>query len=67
MGRTNIDIDEEACRIVMERYHLATKREAVNYALRALAVEPLSVDAARALRGSGWDGDLDQMRASRTL
>ena len=53
MARTNVDIDEEACRAVMSRYHLATKREAVNLALRLLAGEPLSVEAARALRGSG--------------
>jgi Arc/MetJ family transcription regulator len=65
MSRTNIDIDEEACRIVMQRYQLATKREAVNFALRSVAGEPLSVDTARRLRGSGWDGDLEQMRASR--
>ncbi len=66
MARTNVDIDEEACRAVMDRYRLATKREAVNFALRTLAAEPLSVDAARRLRGSGWDGDLEEMRAART-
>ena len=66
MARTNIDIDEDACRAVMERYHLPTKRAAVNLALRALAAEPLGLDAARQLRGSGWDGDLDEMRTSRT-
>lgn len=66
MARTNIDIDEDACRAVMERYHLSTKRAAVNLALRALAAEPLGVAAARQLRGSGWDGDLDRMRTSRT-
>lgn len=65
MSRTNIDIDEKACRIVMNRYALATKREAVNFALRTLAAEPLSVDEARRLRGSGWEGDLDQLRQSR--
>jgi Arc/MetJ family transcription regulator len=65
MSRTNIDIDEEACRVVMQRYHLATKREAVNFALRTVAREPLSLDKARALRGTGWDGDLEEMRASR--
>lgn len=27
------------------------------------ADEPLSTDAARALRGSGWDGDLEELRA----
>jgi Arc/MetJ family transcription regulator len=65
MARTNIDIDEEACRKVMERFHLRTKREAVNHALRLVAAEPLSLGEARALRGSGWDGDLEEMRASR--
>jgi Arc/MetJ family transcription regulator len=65
MARTNIDIDDEACRVVMERYHLATKREAVNLALRTLAAEPLDLDEARRMRGSGWEGDLDEMRAAR--
>ena len=66
MARTNIDIDETACAEVMRRYHLATKREAVNFALRAMAGEALDVDSARALKGSGWEGDLDEMRAGRT-
>jgi len=65
MARTNIDIDEELCRRVMQRFHLDTKREAVNMALRHLAGEPLGLDEARAMRGSGWHGDLDEMRASR--
>jgi Arc/MetJ family transcription regulator len=66
MSRTNIDIDDDACSQVMRRYRLATKREAVNFALRTLAAEPLSLDAARRLRGSGWDGDLDELRATRS-
>lgn len=49
----------------MERYHLESKREAVNLALRRLAAEPLDLVGARALRGSGWDGDLEQLRAGR--
>lgn len=65
MGRTNIDIDDDLCRQVMERYHLKTKREAVDMALRHLAGEPLGLDEARALRGSGWDADLDEMRTGR--
>lgn len=65
MSRTNIDIDEDACRLVMERYQLSTKRDAVNFALRTVAGEPLSLGKARRLRGSGWDGDLDEMRTSR--
>jgi Arc/MetJ family transcription regulator len=67
MTRTNVDIDDHACRVVMDRYGLTTKREAVNFALRSLAVEPLDLVAARQLRGSGWDGDIDEMRSSRVL
>ena len=65
MSRTNIDVDDEACRVVMERYQLKTKRDAVNFALRTVAAEALSLEAARRLRGSGWDGDLGELRASR--
>ena len=65
MARTNIDIDDWACAEVMRRYRLATKREAVNFALRTLAAEPLSLDEARALRGIGWEGDLSEMRSGR--
>ena len=64
MTRTNVDLDDAACQAVMERYRLASKRDAVNLALRRLAAEPLDLDDARRLRGSGWEGDLDRMRAS---
>jgi Arc/MetJ family transcription regulator len=67
MSRTNIDIDEEACQVVMQRYHLSTKRDAVNFALRTVAGESLSVGEARKLRGSGWEADLDEMRGNRSL
>ncbi|MFM7247444.1 MAG: type II toxin-antitoxin system VapB family antitoxin [Actinomycetota bacterium] len=62
MGTTTIDIDTEACAAVMRRFGLASKDEAVNFALRSLVVEPLTVPEALALEGSGWIGDLDQMR-----
>ena len=61
MARTNIDIDEDACQLVMRRYGLVTKREAVNFALREVAAVA-TLDEARALRGSGWHGDLAEMR-----
>jgi Arc/MetJ family transcription regulator len=66
MSRTNIDIDESACQAVMDRYHLRSKRDAVNLALRLAAAEALDLDDARSLRGSGWVGDLDEMRAGLT-
>ena len=65
MTRTNIDIDEVACAAVMKRFQLATKREAVNMALRRLVSDPLELAEARNLRGSGWVGDLDDLRAGR--
>jgi Arc/MetJ family transcription regulator len=65
MARRNVDLDDDACRMVMERYHLSTKRDAVNFALRTIAAEPLDLDDARALRGSGWEGDLSEMRSGR--
>ena len=65
MSRTNIDIDDNACADVMRRYSLTTKREAVNLALRMLSEEPLSLTEAREMRGSGWEGNLDEMRRDR--
>lgn len=65
MGRTKIVIDEESCAEVMRRYHFRTKREAINFALRVVASEPLNLEEARALRGSGWEGDLNDMRGTR--
>jgi Arc/MetJ family transcription regulator len=61
MSRTNIDLDDSAVEIVMCRFNFSSKREAVNFALRALAAESLTLEQARALRASGWDGDLDSL------
>ena len=66
MARTNIDIDDKACAEVMRRYQFATKKEAVNFALQLVAAEPLSIEEAQQLRGTGWEGNLDEMRGSRT-
>ena len=63
MSRTNIDIDDELIGRVMRRYRLPSKRAAVELALRRLAAEPMSRDEALAMEGSGWTGDLDELRA----
>ena len=52
MSRTTVTNDDQACAEVMRRYRLATKRQAINFALRTLAVEAASVDQARGLQGS---------------
>lgn len=65
MARTNIDLDESAVEAVMRRFAFTTKREAVNYALRAVASEPLDIPRALALEGSQWHLDLDELRETR--
>lgn len=51
MSRTNVDIDDEACERVMRMYQLETKREAINLALRKLAVVPMTVKEQLAMQG----------------
>lgn len=67
MTRTNVEIDDELIAKVMRRYGLTSKRAAVDLALRRIAGEPLSKGEALALEGSGWDGDLDEMRRGPAL
>ncbi len=62
MARTNIDIDEELIARAMRSHGLRTKRETVDLALRRLVTEPMSLEEALAMRGSGWEGDLNEMR-----
>lgn len=63
MARTNVDVDEKLVVRVMERYGLRSKRAAIDLALRRLDLEPMSRDEVLAMRGSGWDGDLDEFRS----
>ena len=65
MARTNIDIDEVACRKVMKRYQLSTMKEAVNFALNQLVDNPMTLAEALEMEGSGWSGDLSEMRKVR--
>ena len=70
MARTNIDIDTEAVKRVMERFGFTTMREAVNFALNRVApVRPKTqseiAEIIKAAQGIGWDGDLEQMRGQK--
>jgi Arc/MetJ family transcription regulator len=60
--RTNIVIDEDLVMRVMDLYGLASRREAVDLALRYVAGADERKKATLALRGTGWEGDLDEMR-----
>lgn len=61
--RTNIELDDRLVEQAMRLYGTRTKRETVDLALRRLVGEGLSKQDALALEGSGWDGDLAQLRA----
>jgi Arc/MetJ family transcription regulator len=63
MSRTNIDIDDELIELAKQRYGLRTKREVVDFALRKIVRKPLTSEEFLALEGTGWGGDLDEIRA----
>lgn len=63
MSRTNIDIDDVIAQ-VQKTYGLRTKKEAVGFALRRLLVEPMGRREALAMEGTGWAGELDELRAA---
>ncbi len=63
MSRTNVEIDDEILDRVRTTYGLRTKREAVDFALRRLLVQPMERAEALAMQGTGWEGDLDALRA----
>jgi len=67
VSRTNIDIDDDLVARVMRRYGLRTKREAVDFALRQAAPEPMTREEFLAYEGVGWGGDLDEIRAADTV
>lgn len=60
--RTNIVIDDELMRKVLEVTGLKTKREAVELGLKTL-LQLKTEERIRSLRGKlTWEGDLDAMR-----
>jgi len=63
MARTNIDIDDALIAEVMRRFHLTTKREAVDFALRRAAGSTATTEGLLSVEGIGWDGDLDAVRS----
>jgi Arc/MetJ family transcription regulator len=58
MARTNIDLDEELVAIIMRRYAVHTKRDAVGLALRHLAGIPMTITEALDMRGAHAIGSI---------
>jgi Arc/MetJ family transcription regulator len=64
-ARTNIEIDDTYVRVIMDRYGLHTKTEAVDLALRHLAGQPMTREEALRLRGAQAIGDIPADLAPR--
>ena len=60
--RTNIEIEDDYVQMIMDRYGIRTKTEAVDLALRTLAGQPMTREEALAMRGARSIGEapLDQ-------
>jgi Arc/MetJ family transcription regulator len=67
MSRTNIEINDDLVGRAMRLYRLRSKREAVDLALRRLVGDPMNREEMLASEGSGWAGDLAEIRASEEI
>jgi Arc/MetJ family transcription regulator len=63
--RTNIEIDDELMDEALKLTGLATKRAVVEEGLRLTVRLRKQARALKALKGLGWEGDLDKMRQDR--
>lgn len=61
--RVEMELDEDLLEAVRRRYRQPSWRAAVEYALRRASVTPMGRDEALAMRGSGWEGDLEALRS----
>lgn len=60
--RTNIEVDDNLMKQALQAAGIATKRAAVDEALRLVVRLHRQKLALEALHGIGWEGDLDEMR-----
>jgi Arc/MetJ family transcription regulator len=56
--RTNIELEDVYVKRIMDRYHLRTKTEAVDLALRHLALEPMTREEMLAMHGANAIGEV---------
>lgn len=65
--RTNIDIDDALLEEAMAATGFKTKKATVEEGLRKIVQIHRQIRAFEALRGIGWEGDLETMREGRPL
>jgi Arc/MetJ family transcription regulator len=56
--RTNIEIEDDYVQVIMDRYGIRTKTEAVELALRHLAGQPMTREQALSMRGAHAIADI---------
>jgi Arc/MetJ family transcription regulator len=61
--RLEVEVKSDLLEAVRERYRLPNARAAVEFALTRAAVRPMTKEEALAMQGTGWEGDLDEMRS----
>ena len=61
-SRSPVLVDDRLVHLVMERYRFPTRHAAVEFALERAAEPPMTRQEMLALQGSGWSGDLDEIR-----
>ena len=64
-GRERVELTVTARLLdtIRERYGFADRSAAAEFALRRIAVVPMTREEALAMQGTGWGGDLDELRA----
>jgi Arc/MetJ family transcription regulator len=58
--RTNIEIEEDHVEVIKARFGLRTKTEAVDLALRRLAIVPMTKEEALAMEGAHAIGEIPE-------
>lgn len=58
-----IEVDDRLVDLAVRLHRLPDRRAAVDLALRRLLGEPMGREEALAMEGSGWAGDLEEIRA----
>jgi Arc/MetJ family transcription regulator len=66
-SRTNIEIEDDYVRVIMDRFGVHTKTEAVDLALRHLAGQPMSREQAMSMRGANAIEEIPEDPAPRLI
>jgi Arc/MetJ family transcription regulator len=61
--RSPVLVDDRLLHQVMERYRFPTRTAAVDFALERVAEPLMTREEMLAMRGTGWSGDLDEIRS----